>query len=146
MRKLLAFLVAASLALPAVPLAACTWTTGTTQAIDVCASGNESAPTLATEGFSIDGLQAFTLVAEADTGQTFTAAPAGAIQFYVYDQVVGAWVRAPDLDVTVSLASARRQAWTGYQIKGRRVSRIAVVPVAVTLSAGGLTLYLLGAR
>jgi hypothetical protein len=131
-------------------LATCTWSsTGNSSAKIVCTSGNESAPTLATEGLSLTAggiaLKGLGLTAEADTGQTFTATPSGTLQAYLYDDVAAAWVRVPDLDVSVTATSLRRQGWQGFTVLAAR-GRIAFVPVSVTLSSGGITLYLNGSR
>jgi hypothetical protein len=111
----------------------------------VCASGTEAAPTLVTEGLSLANLRAISVVAEADAGQTFTAAPTGTLAIYLWDPSVGAWARCRDCgEPVISEASARHQAFAAFDVLGPD-GRIAFIPVGVTLSAGGVTLYLHGA-
>lgn len=136
MSKLIAALLA--LALPLLASASCTWTSiDQYSAKVVCTTGTEAAPTLVTAGVALN-MVAFTLTAEADSGQTLSGA--GTWQAYLWIESAGGWARAPDLDVTVGVTTLRRQAWAGFTVAGRR-GRIAYAPSGVTVSSGGNTLY-----
>lgn len=125
--------------------AACTWSsTGSYRSKVVCTTANEAAPTLVTEGMSLSNLKALSVTAEADAAQTFTAAPAGTLAVYLWDPTVAAWARCRDCgEPTITEASVRRQSFAAFQVLGP-TGRIAFVPVGVTVSAGGVTLYLTG--
>ena len=143
-RSLVAVLCLA-LSLPAA--AACVWsTTGSTARKVVCDSGTEAAPTLITEGITLNTVASIGVVAEAAVGQTFTAAPAGTLRIYIWDEFVGAWARCMDCgEPVITAASERRQAFASFTI-GERRGRFALVPNGVTLSAGTLTIYLTAGR
>lgn len=143
-RSFLAALCLAGLLASPAARAACTWSTLTSTTYKVvCTTGNESAPTLESEGAPLGYFRGFNVTAEADSGQTFTAAPGGTLQAYLWVDAAQAWVRVPDLDLSIGAASVRRQAFMGFQVVSPR-GRIAYVPVSVTLSAGGITLYVAG--
>jgi hypothetical protein len=109
-------------------------------------TGTEAAPSAATDGADLAFLSGgFTVFAEADNAQTFTASPGGTLQAYLYDDVVGAWARCPDLDLAISVASQRRQAFSGFNVYSPR-GRVAYAPASVTLSGGGVTVYVQGSR
>jgi hypothetical protein len=134
--------LAALAAFPA--YASCTWTSpGPHTAKVVCTTGNESAPTLATEGMPLINVSAVAVIAAADSGQTLSGA--GTLRVYLYDPGVGAWVRCLDCgEPAVSLSSVRYQAFAPFQALVKRGGRIALVPVGVTVSSGGVTIYLTG--
>ncbi len=49
------------------------------------------------------------------------------------------------LDVSITVSALKRQAFTGFELfAGPPGSRIAFVPFGVTVSSGGLTVYLNG--
>ena len=109
-----------------------------------CTTANESAPTLVTEGAPLGLFKSgFSVFAAADSGQTWTASPGGVLQAYIWNDTAQAWGRAPDLDVSISVASARYQAWAGFGPAALR-GRVAYVPVSVTVSSGGITVYITG--
>lgn len=143
--KILIILLTLGFSLPTA--AACVWTdTGATARKVVCDSGTEAAPTLVTEGISLGTVATIGIVAQAAAGQTFTAAPAGALHIYVWDNFVGAWARCSDCgEPAITLASERRQAFASFTV-GERRGRFAVVPNGVTLSAGNLTIFLTAGR
>lgn len=139
MKTILAVLL--SLILPRLAQATCTWSSiDAYSAKVVCTTGTESAPTLVTEGVSLNML-AFTLAAEADASQTITS---GSWAAYLWIESAGGWARAPDLDVTVGVSGLRRLAWPGFRVFGRR-GRIAYVPSSVVVSSGSNTLYVVWA-
>ncbi len=126
-----------------------TWTTTGQTAKAVCTTGNESAPSAATEGLALystqtfSRLKGFSVSAAADSGQTLSGS--GSLQAYIYDDQAAAWVRVPDLDLSVTVSGGRYQGWMGYEVMAGRVNaRIAFVPVSVGLSAGGITIFLNG--
>ena len=142
MRYLIAVLVALSLAAQA--QAACTWTALSTYAAqNVCADGDEVAPSAATEGLALTetaffkGARGLSVVAAADSGQTITS---GTLKAYVYSVEAAAWARVPELDLTVSEAGNRFDSWSGMSVTVPR-GRIAYVPSVVVLSGGGITVY-----
>lgn len=141
MRKLLALaLLTPSLAFPA----AATYTnpTGTTAKI-VCASGTCDAPTLATQGLNGADLTGYQVTVAADDTRTLSGA--GTLLCYVYDADVGAWARVPDMDITVGTGSVQYLAFPGVWLAAPR-GRIAYVPSSVTVSAGGVTIWLVGTK
>lgn len=135
---LLAFALSAS--------ATCTWTsTGTYSWKVVCTTGNESAPTLVTEGAALPNLKALSVFALADTGQTFTATPSGTVAIYIYDDVAGRWGRCRSCgEPTIDAVSEREDAFPAFTVPVSRNGRFAVVPISVTLSSGGVTFYVNG--
>lgn len=143
MIKLLA--IVAALVLPLTASAACTWTQLEIYAYKVvCTLTTEAAPTLITEGMPLTKLQGVTITAEAANGQTFTAAPAGTVAIYLWNDVAAAWARCRDcIEPTISEASQRRQIFPAYEVLVPR-GRMAVAPSGVTVSGGSLTFYLTG--
>jgi hypothetical protein len=139
--------VALALALPVAASAACVVSTidsvAGTQAYKImCDTGSEAAsvPTLSTQGISPAGFRYMEITAEAANGQTFTAAPAGTIAIYLYDANVGGWGRCRDCgEPSVKAVSERRESFGAFDVKGP--DRIMLIPLAVTLSGGNLTLY-----
>lgn len=114
MTKLLAALL--SLALPLLASAACTYSSGTewSTRIATCTTTTEAAPTLVTEGLSLGGKKGMTVVVE--SSGTMTAG--GTFQAYLWTPSAasgaGAWVRAPDLDLTAQALA--KQAWPGFVV------------------------------
>lgn len=155
MLKTLVACLAVLVAFPA--SAACVWTlkhfldtnsaTGLSATV-VCDSGTEAIPTDATDGIPCAGLTKIMLRAQAASGQTFTAAPAGTIRIAVYSSraAVG-WARCPDCsEPTITEVSVRVQSFAPWTVTCREGDRIAFYPNGVTLSAGALTLYVDGFR
>ena len=138
MKKTLAVLVA--LFLPMAASAACVWTAnGSTSATVVCGDGDEVAPTLATDGLDTSGCtRGISVFSYADSTRTFSGA--GGLKFYVYEPVSGLWGEVPAVTetLTVTVTTVRAQGHPGIWtvVPGNRV---AVIPVGVTLSAGGFT-------
>jgi hypothetical protein len=140
MIRLLAACLALALALSA--QADCVWTktTGPYEAKAVCADGDEPAPALSSDGIPLAGIESIGVTVSADAGQTFTAAPAGTIAVYIRSEQTGRWARCQDCNEgTIKNASVRDQPFT-FTVTHRR-GRVAFVPIGVTLSAGGLTIW-----
>jgi hypothetical protein len=115
----------------------------------VFSTGSEAAaaPTLATQGQPLLEMAGLYVAIEADSTRTLSGA--GSLTAYIYDSAPGAfaaWVRCPDLDLPVpaSASGLRRVAFSGLQLVAPRGTRLMYIPVGVTLSAGGLTVYQMG--
>jgi hypothetical protein len=124
---------------------AITWTaTGTRSAKAVCTTGTESAPA---DGLTpADGLGAilsdakgYYVCIEADSAQTLSGA--GTLHAYLWNPLSGVWARFPDGDFTVSVSAKRGMGFLGNEVVSGR-GRVAYVPNGVTVSAGGLTIYI----
>jgi hypothetical protein len=110
----------------------------------VCTTASEAAPSVITEGADIAALSGgYLVIASADAGQTFSATPAGSLLAYLWDDTVSAWVRAPDYDLPMSVASQRRQSWAPFGNLNPR-GRIAFVPSSVGVTSGGVTVEVVG--
>lgn len=122
---------------------ATTWSsTGARSAKVVCSSGTGDAPTLATDGVNLAGVGGLAIQVSADSNRTLSGA--GTLQCYVYDpDTLGVWVRVPDLDqtITVPTATYRGQSFLGIYVPSPR-GRVAWVPASVTVSAGGVTVWI----
>ena len=113
----------------------------------VCSTGTETFAEAATDGLLLDRATAWDVIVEADSGQTLSGA--GTLRAYVYDAGAAGWARAPDFDITVpaGVASARRYyPLAGSPGKGVPVlasqGRIGYAPNGVTISSGGVTIYI----
>jgi hypothetical protein len=143
MRKILTLiLLAPSMAFAA----AATWTnpSGTT-AVAVCAQAGVTcdAPTLATQGLSLDNVQGYSVTACAASSQTLSGA--GTLTAYVYDDAVGLWSRIPELDLTVGTATIRCITFLGVWAAAPR-GRVAYVPTTVTASSNSVTVYMIAEK
>lgn len=139
MKKLVVLL--ALLVLPSLALATCTWTqtTGLTEGTVVCTSANESAPTLATQGWQVNVCpKGITLFICADSGQTLSGS--GSVKVYLYNPTAALWGETPDLALSPTVASARCQGFSGIWTVVN-TGRFAAVPVSVGVSSGGFTAY-----
>lgn len=108
-----------------------------------------AAPTLSTDGQSLEDLAAIVVVVETATPASQTLSGAGSLLCYVYDSFLnggaGAWARLPAGDLSVSTASVARLAFEAMDVVAPRGSRILWVPSGVTVSAGTtVTVYQLG--
>lgn len=103
-----------------------------------------SAPSADTDGMPLDGLDAFTVVVEANSTKTLSG---GSIVFYMYDDLTAAWFRCTELDWTIAPTSVRRSA-VNYTVAGtRRGTRVCPVTSSVTVSGGTtVRVYFLGGR
>lgn len=102
---------------------------------------SDSAPSSASDGLDLLAVGGFVLIAECDAGQTFSSASGGFLG-YLYDAVVGAWVRASDLDCVVPAAAVgqRRFAWPGFTVANPR-GKVAHIASSLSLSGGNITTY-----
>lgn len=115
-----------------------------TALVEVTDSGTRAAPSASTEGLSAKDLKAVTIIVEADSGQTLSGA--GTIDLYVYYPAPGpaAWVEVRQAQLSCNVASVRRLAFNSVEISCPRNGRIVAKPTGVTISSGGVTVYLLG--
>jgi len=125
-----------------------TWAaaTGLTKsAVGTCATGSDTFGSGATDGADVLGVDAFDLFIAADSGQTLSGA--GTLECYVYNTVAARWARFKDWDVTVTTSAVRDAGFAGpspgkgYPVL-TSIGRVAFRPNGVTLSGGGLTIYL----
>jgi hypothetical protein len=128
---------------------ATTWTDNGLSASAACTTGTEAAPSttahglaLCQQGYGGKRLSGVSVTIAADAGQTLSGA--GALSAYVYHPDLGAWARAPDLDLGVTATIRAQTSFAGTVPVGRPGSRIAYVPTGVTMSAGSLTVYVDG--
>ena len=109
-----------------------------------CASGTCDAPTLQTQFIPIVTWSGFSVTVAADSGQTLSGA--GTISCYGWDP--GSYNNVSffqDLGLTVTTASVRSVTLTGVWIAAAR-GLITCVPTGVTVSSGGVTLYVNGGK
>jgi hypothetical protein len=95
-----------------------------------------AAPTLATEGILLGGRETgLRVVLSAEDTRTLSGA--GTLRCYYYDNTLAAWIRNPDLDIsiTASHASVRRVAFPDQAIFVPN-GRILYAADSVTVSAG----------
>lgn len=106
-----------------------------------------AAPTTSTaDGVSLLGLDAITVVVEANASQTLSGG--GTLRGYLYDDYLGAWFRCAELDVTSITPSSVRRAAFNFVVSGARAtSRVMWAADSVTVSSGTqVRVYLLCAR
>ena len=132
-------LIVAALAILAAPMAAsatCTWSTMPRgQAQVSCDASTESAPTLATQGLKLsDAPPAIVVVVSADSGSTISSGGTPLLKAYLYVDALDRWVRAPDLDLTITAAGERSQTWPAIYAPNKN-GRIAYVPSGVVTAA-----------
>ncbi len=124
---------------------AITWTPrGTHSTKAVCTTGTEAAP--AASLTLADGLGAFIgdargwqVIVEADSGQTLSGA--GALTAWQWNPESGVVDRAPYLDLAAPTAGVRGQVYAAVERLGQR-GRVFYVPTGITVSLGGLTIYI----
>jgi hypothetical protein len=142
MKRLLSQLAAAVLALFVAghAFATETWAKGTrgnASAVATCtaSNGTETAPTSTAAGLALVGIRGFTVHIE--TAGTMTAG--GSLLAYLFNPESGHWVRAPDLDLTVTAVGS--MSFAGFSVSGG-TGRIQYVPSGVGLAS---TIYIIGA-
>jgi hypothetical protein len=145
MKKILA--VAAALLFPLYAHAvAAAWTDTATGNKAVCASGTCDAPTAAGEGFALSTsdfrVKGIVVTVCADSGQTLSGA--GTLTAYTRDSSVALWAVTPDLNLSPATATVRCIAFPAIWV-AVPAGRVAFVPTGVTVSAGGVTIYITGA-
>lgn len=101
----------------------------------------ESAPTLGTDGFDLNGVGGFTIHVACDSGQTFNGAVVEAFRAYRYSWITGLWGRSPehDLDITTDHTGSRVIVFDAWTVSNPR-GRLAHVANGVVVTGGGLTL------
>lgn len=98
-----------------------------------------AAPTLATEGMTLDGCNGYRVIVEAEATRTLTS---GTLQAWYYDETLAAWIRNPDLDLTITGASQRRQVW-GDSTVSTPLGRVLYAASSVVVSGGTtVTVYI----
>lgn len=87
----------------------------------------------------------FKVVLEADSAQTLSGA--GTLTCFTWDDLIAGWSRLSDADITVpaAVASNRRYGAVSFQVQAPR-GRVAFIASGVTVSAGGLTLYMIASN
>lgn len=113
-----------------------------------CASGTCDAPVEAsstTDGLplsrSFSSAKGITVTACADSGQTLSGA--GTLTAYGRDPSVALWAALPDLNLTVTSSARRCQTFSGFVVT-LPIGRVTWVPTGVTVSGGGVTVYVSG--
>ena len=110
-----------------------TETQGTTSAV------TKAAPTLITEGMSLEDVDGFRVSVAVDTGVTFSGA--GSLLCYQWDTDLAAWIRNGELDISLTtgaptfVASQRRLAFADQEVKVPS-GRVHYACSGVTFSAG----------
>ena len=110
----------------------------------VCAAGTTcDAPTAATDGVALMDVSSIAVQVCADSGQTIT--DGAGLDVYYYDPVSALWGKSA---LALTVATGARCAWAegdspghGIPILARR-GRIAIIPNAMTVSSGGLTVWI----
>ena len=77
----------------------------------------------------------------ADSGQTLSGA--GTLTAYNRDESIALWATVPDFNLTVSSSARRCQSFAGFNVDVP-VGRVTWVPTGVTVSGGGVTVYISG--
>jgi len=122
-----------------------TWSaTGSHSAKVVCTTGTESPPADGLTpadgtGAVIGDSQGYSVFIEADSAQTLSGA--GSLKAYVWNPISGVWARAPGSDLATTTASVRGLAVLNQAVYAGR-GRVAYLPSGVTMSSGGLTVYI----
>jgi hypothetical protein len=89
-----------------------------------CTTGTEAAPTLATEGMSLDQVGGFVVHAQAAGAMT----AGGKLKAYLWNVKAARWNPAPDLDLTV--AALQFQGFVGFAVPSAQ-GRAAYLPSGV---------------
>jgi hypothetical protein len=125
--------------------AAAAWTaTGARSAKAVCASGTCDAPTAATEGANLDAVSAVSVLVCADASQTITGG--SGVSLYFYDATAALWGKK---GTALTVPTGSRCAFAEGDSPGLGIpviaprGRLAAIPVGITVSSGGTTVYVL---
>lgn len=108
------------------------------QALTRAAPTTSCLASVSPEGIDWRGVRGFYLILEADSGQTLSGA--GSLRAWHYDFTFAAWVRVPELDLTVPAGASglRRYAW-GDRSTEVRTGCVLYAADTVTVSGGTLT-------
>lgn len=101
-------------------------------------SGTRAAPTLVTEGMSLNGVRAFRVIVSAASGQTLSGG--GNMRAWVWQNAHGRWARNTQLDFAVNptIATTRDFAAPDFAV-GVGDARVLFQADAVTSSSGEIT-------
>lgn len=99
-----------------------------------------SAPSANTDGATLAQMRAIAIRLCADSGETLSGA--GALEVYSMDEVDEIWSIVPELELTVDASAASKRCTIVLSDREMPLGtgRVAVVPSAVTLSGGNITL------
>lgn len=97
------------------------------------------APTTSANGTNLANVSAVAVTVCAASGQTLSGG--GSLQAYLYDATTQVWARAPDLDLSTTVASVRCLTFPAMYVPGS-AGRIAWVTNAVTASTNNVTVYI----
>ena len=98
-----------------------------------------AAPTLVTEGISLDGVESFRVILSADEGETLSGA--GELECYAYSYLLERWVRVPELDLGTITATFRDMSW-GELESLCGFGRVLYAATGVTVSGGTCTVQI----
>ncbi len=104
----------------------------TTHSFTIAASG-ASAPTLATDGFDLNGATSFKVTVSSTTGQTLNGAQT--LNAYYYNGSTERWGTNPDLDLTRTITGVRDTTWGDQDVKVPK-GRFYLLPNTCTISGG----------
>jgi hypothetical protein len=143
MRTFLAALAVVVLALAVHGSAATTWSTVSSPPNQKCVKGaftltTEAAPTSASDGLDLTGIQGVTLEAEAIS--TMTAG--GKFLAYLYNPATSSWAPVSSGELHLTAAAVPKQAWPGFAVAAG--SRIAFEPSGIGTAPA--TIYLCGEK
>jgi hypothetical protein len=132
-------------------MSAPTWTNADTStpwglaAKGVAASGTANDAPTDSEGIALGHAQSMNVSIEADASQTLSGA--GTLEAWFQEPQTSAWCRAKDFDITTNVSAVRRATFIGPSAGIGvpviyRGGRFVWVPNGVTVSSGGLTIYI----
>jgi hypothetical protein len=146
MRRTALAIVLALLAPLAASAAPATYTTIANRTVQgACASGTCDAPVEAagaTDGADLVRFaRGLVVTVCAASGQTLSGA--GTLTAYLREPGIALWAAAPELNLTVTSSARRCQTFSGFMVTVPR-GRATWVPTGVTVSGGGVTVYISG--
>ena len=93
----------------------------------------KAAPTLVTEGMSLDMVDGFRVMISSAAATTLSGA--GTLNAYLWDNDIDEWVRNPDLDISVSTSGVRRFVYADQEVKVPS-GRVYYAATGITFSGG----------
>lgn len=120
---------------------AATWTLLGSFSVTSTQAATEAAPTLSTDGLSIDGVMALTVWLDAGSGQTISN-DVGQCDIYIYDNAVWGIAPAIVLQVPPGSTGKRRVQLGSVSIENRR-GRLAPICNGVVVSGANVTVDVL---
>lgn len=135
--------------IPVLALAApATYTTTGQGTVGVCASGTCDAPIEAaslSDGLALSRtfvpVRSVVVTVCADPGQTLSGA--GTLTAYAWSVSASLWAAVPDRNLSVTSSGRRCQSFDAWIVTSP-VGRVTWVPTGVTVSAGGVSIYIDG--